>query len=67
MKGALIYAENWELNVMHLANRDTLKAVVKMNSIRVVGNEGESTIGDPRDFNSYRDVTEALTDHSRQA
>jgi hypothetical protein len=67
MKGALIFVEKWELNVIHIQKSNTFKAVVKIDLLRLFGNEGEATIGDPREFNSYKDVKDALNDPDRQA
>ena len=67
MRGALIFVEKWELNVIRVQKLNQFKAVVKIDLLRFFGNEGEATIGDPRDFNSYRDVKDALTDPQRQA
>ena len=67
IRGALIFPENWELNVVELQKSNKLKAVVKIDLFRLFGNEGEATIGDPRDFNSYRNATEMLEDPRRQA
>lgn len=67
IKGALIFVEKWELNVIPSPKSNTLKAVVKIDFLRLFGDEGEATIGDPREFNSYRDVKDALTDPRRKA
>ena len=67
MRGALIFIEKWELNVIHVQKSNTFKAVVKIDLLRLFGNEGEATIGDPREFHSYKDVKDALTDPERQA
>jgi hypothetical protein len=65
MRGALIYADEWQLNVVALSKSNTVRVVVEMNLLRLMGNEGEATIGDPRDFNSYRVVEELLEDSAR--
>ena len=67
MRGALIFVEQWELNIIPVPKLNTLKAVVKIDLLRFFGNEGEVMIGDPRDFNSYRDVKDALADPHRQS
>lgn len=65
MRGALIFVEKWEFKVIELKSGG-LEAGVKMDLLRVLGNEGEATIGDPRDFNSYRSVIDLLTDPKRR-
>lgn len=67
IKGALIFVEKWELNVISSQKSNTLKAVVKIDLLRLFGDEGEAMIGDPREFNSYKDVKDALTDPQRKA
>lgn len=52
---------------MHLSKNNKYKAVVRIDQISLMGSEGENTIGDPRDFNSYRDVVTALGDPRRQS
>jgi hypothetical protein len=66
MRGAVISAETWELNVIHVTKTNTFKAVVQIKDLKFRGNEGEAMIRDPRDFNSYRDVIEALNDPRRR-
>jgi hypothetical protein len=66
MRGAVISAEIWELNVIHITKTDKFGAVVKIDLLKFRGNEGEAMIGDPRDFNSYRDVVEALSNPRRR-
>lgn len=67
IKGALIFVEKWELNVIPSQKSNTLKAVVKIDLLRLFGDEGEAMIGDPREFNTYKDVKDALTDPQRKA
>jgi hypothetical protein len=67
MKGALFFAEKWEVNVMHLPTSNTTKAVVRIEQIRIFGSDGEATIGDPRDFNTYKGVVELLNDPQRRS
>ena len=67
MRGALIFVEKWELNINRVQRLNIIKAVIKIDSLRLFGNEGEATIGDPRDFNTYRDVKDAFADPQRQA
>ena len=64
IKGALIFAERWELD---LQIKGKLKAVVKIDLLRYFGNEGQDTIGDPRDFNTYRTVTDLFDDPNRRS
>jgi hypothetical protein len=64
IKGALIFAEKWELD---LQTKGKLKAVVKIDLLRYFGNEEEPTIGDPRDFNTYRIVTDLFNDPNRRS
>lgn len=67
LKGGLIFAEKWELMVIYLRKVNRFKAVVKIDLIRFFGSDGMPLLGDPRDFNSYRTVIEALQDPSREA
>jgi hypothetical protein len=67
MKGGLFFAEKWELSVFHVQKSDKLKAVVRIEQVRIFGSDGEATIGDPRDFNSYRVVTDLLNDPKRRS
>jgi hypothetical protein len=67
LKGALIFAENWELAVIHLTKHNTLKAVLRIEQLRVFGSDGEATIGDPRDFNTYKGVIDLLRDPERRS
>jgi len=67
LKGALFYALKWELNVVYLSKSDRFKATVKVDSIRLVGGEGEIQIGEPRDFDEYNSVQETLRSSSRRA
>jgi hypothetical protein len=67
LRGGLIFAEKWELMVIHLRKGNRFKAVVKFDLIRFFGSDGMPLIGDPRDFNSYRTVIEILEDSSRKA
>ena len=60
-------AEKWELNILYAAKSDKFTAVVKVDSIRLLGSEGEPTIGDPRDFNDYNSVLETLRSSSRRS
>jgi hypothetical protein len=66
MRGALIFADKWELNVLHMPKTDKFRVVVKIDLLRSHGCEGEAVIGDPRDFNTYRDVNEYLLDPKRR-
>ena len=67
IKGALIFAEKWELTIIPVQKSNILKAAVTIDLLQLFGNEGEATIGDPREFNSYRDVKDALADPQRKA
>src|SRR5271170_260122 len=66
-KGSLIFVDTWGLNVFHSQKTDSTKAVVKIDSLRFMGNEGEATIGDPRDFHDYGLVKRTLKDPERQS
>jgi hypothetical protein len=55
----------WDLRVVKTSSK--FKAMVRIDKIYYIGNEGESMIGDPRDFGSYRDVEEALSNINRHA
>jgi hypothetical protein len=67
IRGALIFAEKWELDIIPVQKSNILKAAVKIDLLKLFGNEGEATIGDPRELNSYRDVKDALADPQRKA
>jgi len=60
-------ADKWEMNVIHLPKSEKFKAVLKIDSIRYIGSEGEPMIGDPRDFNDYNSVLETLRSTSRES
>jgi hypothetical protein len=67
MKGALFFAEKWEVNVIHIPTSNINKAVVRIDQIRIFGSDGEATIGDPRDFNTYTVVIDLLNDPKRRS
>jgi hypothetical protein len=67
LKGGLIFAEKWELAVLHLSKHNTLKAVIRIEQLRIFGSDGEVTIGDPRDFNTYKVVIDLLNDPERRS
>jgi hypothetical protein len=67
MKGALFFAEKWEVNVIHIPTSNKPKAVVRIEQIRIFGSDGEATIGDPRDFNTYKVVIDLLNDPKRRS
>jgi hypothetical protein len=67
MKGALFFAEKWELNVIYIPTSNKPKAVVRIEQIRIFGSDGEATIGDPRDFNTYKVVIDLLNDPKRRS
>jgi hypothetical protein len=60
-------ADKWEMNVIQLQSTKKFRAVVKIDSIRYIGSEGEPMIGDPRDFHQYNAVVETLKSSSREA
>ena len=65
MRGAFIAPEEWELLVSPKKN-GTLRVVLKIDSVKLLGHDGENPIGDPRDFNTYRDVLDILSDPKRE-
>ena len=64
-RGAIVTPEKWELNVSCIRNE--FSAYIQIDQLRVFGSEGEETIGDPREFNTYRDVVKTLTDPNRKS
>jgi hypothetical protein len=67
MKGALFFADKWELDVLLVPKVNKFKAVVRIEQVRIFGSDGEATIGDPRDFNSYKVVIDLLNDPKRRS
>ena len=65
-KGALIFAEKWELNVVYINKSNKFRAVVKIDQLRCMGAEGEAMIGEPADFNAFKHVTTVLADPKRR-
>lgn len=63
--GGLIYADKWDINVVQPRPK-SFRAAVKIDLLRLFGNDGEATIGDPRDFNTYRNVVDLLKDPNRE-
>jgi hypothetical protein len=65
LTGGLIFPDKWEINVIQPRPK-SFRAVVKIDLLRSFGNEGEATVGDPRDFNTYRNVVDLLKDPNRE-
>ena len=63
--GGLIFADKWDINVVQPRPK-SFRAAVKIDLLRFLGNDGETTIGDPRDFNTYRNVVDLLKDPNRE-
>jgi len=63
--GGLIFTDKWDINVLQPRPK-SFKVAVKIDLLRFFGNDGEATIGDPRDFNTYKTVVDLLKNPSRE-
>jgi hypothetical protein len=65
--GGLVFAEKWELNVIHTSKADRFKAAVKIDKLRLYGSIGEPEFGKPKDFNMVEAVIDVLADPKRRS